>query len=123
MLSFHYCPVNLLRFFANAQNDNMFDKAVENRNAFVNDKCLVFRGGLGYLAKPSPPQYGSTPCHSDRREESININRTQMLSFVIYSLFLTYLTPIIHSINLGHPTATRSHSLFCYPKLSSTMLG
>ncbi|MDY0348123.1 MAG: hypothetical protein RBR13_04775, partial [Tenuifilaceae bacterium] len=40
----------------------MFDKTVENRNGFVNNK------------------YNSTPCHSDRREESININRTPMIS-------------------------------------------
>ncbi|MDD4671888.1 MAG: hypothetical protein PHI03_03045 [Bacteroidales bacterium] len=37
------------RFFASLRFalKRMFDKTVENRNGFVNDKCLVFRGGLG----------------------------------------------------------------------------
>ncbi|MDD2549291.1 MAG: hypothetical protein PHD00_04250, partial [Bacteroidales bacterium] len=35
------------RFFASLRFalKRMFDKTVENRNGFVNDKCLVFRGG------------------------------------------------------------------------------
>jgi len=39
----HYRSFASLRFAL----ERMFDKTVENRNGFVNDKCLVFRGGLG----------------------------------------------------------------------------
>ena len=39
----HYRSFASLRFAL----ERMFDKTVENRNGFVNDKCLAFRGGLG----------------------------------------------------------------------------
>jgi len=65
----------------------MFDKTVENRSGFVNDK------------------YNSTPCHSDRREESININRTPMFynktfGFDSSAFFITFTISPYYSSNL-----------------------